>query len=58
MLDQRLPVPHYSDHVDARDGKVLGNSHLSDIDALLPGFQISNMAKNKNTGEYFMVFKI
>lgn len=58
MLDQGLPVSHHSDHVDVRDGKVLGSSHLSGIDALLPGFQISNMAKNKNTGEYFMIFKI
>lgn len=59
MLDQRLPVSsNHSDHVDVRDGKVLGSSHLSGIDALLPGFQISNMAKNKNTGEYFMIFGI
>lgn len=58
MLDQRLPVSNHSDHVDVRDGKVLGSSHLSGIDAFLPGFQISNMAKNKNTCEYFMIFGI
>lgn len=50
VLDQRMFISYLSNHVDACDGKVLGSSHLPGIDDFLPGFQISNMAKNKNAG--------